>query len=157
MLINLKLIILGDFNVERKKTRNLGGSRSLKHSKDEQQWIIYPWICSRLKLVTRYFFKKWSIRLFGLKLKHKDLIDFIITKRRDIGLDICNVRVLRNAESDADHKLVLRTWVKWMKFTLLIWMNWVKVSKRLYASKLTQLEDRTIRWKKLFSWYTERF
>lgn len=75
-------------------------------------------------------------------MKHSDLIDFVITKRRDIG-DICNVRVLRSAESDGDHKLVLRTWVKWVKFTLRIWMNWVKVPKRLYVSKLTQLEDRT--------------
>ena len=59
----------------------------------------------------------------------------IITRRDDLG-DVCNVRVLRSAECDTDHKMVRG------KFKLQIRkktrMEGVKFPKRINVSKLNQ-------------------
>ena len=63
------------------------------------------------------------------------MIDFIITRRGDLR-DVCNVRVLRSAECDTDHKMVRG------KFKLHVRkktrMEGVKVPKRINVTKLNQ-------------------
>ena len=63
------------------------------------------------------------------------MIDFTITRRDDLS-DVCNIRVLRSAECDTNHKMVRG------KFKLQIRkktrMEGVKVLKRINVSKLNQ-------------------
>ena len=67
--------------------------------------------------------------------KHGHMIDYIITRRDDLS-DVCNVRVLRSAECDTDHKMVRG------KFKLQVRrktrMEGVKVPKRINVSKLNR-------------------
>lgn len=65
--------------------------------------------CSMFDLaIGNTFRQKETYKLIWIHLKSKHdghLIDFIITKKRDIG-DVCNVRVLRSVECETNPKLV---------------------------------------------------
>ena len=78
---------------------------------------------------------------FPPRSKQGHLIDYIITRKRHLA-DVCNVRVLRSAECDSDHRLV------WGKFKLRISkkirLSDVKVPKRLDVSKLHDPNMRNI-------------
>ena len=96
-------------------------------------------LCSQYDLaISNTFFhqkQKHKVTWTHPRSKHDHLIDFIITRKRDLG-DICNVRVLRSAECDTDHKLVqgkfkLRTRRK-------IRMSGVKVPKRINVFTLAR-------------------
>ena len=65
------------------------------------------------------------------------MIDYILTRRRDLR-DVCNVRVLRSADCDTDHKMVRG------KFKLCVHkktrMTGVEVPKRINVTKLKDPE-----------------
>lgn len=135
-----KVIILGDFNA--------------RVGRDYDTWTpLGPYgvgkvnsngfrlleVCSELDLaITNTFFRqkeKHKVTWFHPRSKQGHLIDFIITRRRDIG-DVCNVKVLRSADCDTDHKLV-RGKLK-LRIRKKIRMNGVKTPKRLNVSRLAE-------------------
>ena len=97
-------------------------------------------LCSELKLVicNTFFHQKDKHKYtwFHPKSKQGHLIDYIITRKRDLA-DVCNVQVLRSAECDTNHRLVRG------KFKLHICkkipLSGVKVPKQLDVSKLHDL------------------
>ena len=99
-------------------------------------------LCSELKLVicnTFFHHKdKHKYTWFHPKSKQGHLIDYIITRKRDLA-DVCNVQVLCRAECDTNHRLVRG------KFKLHICkkipLSGVKVPKQLDVSKLHDLNS----------------
>ncbi|KAK2561818.1 MAM and fibronectin type III domain-containing protein 1 [Acropora cervicornis] len=69
--------------------------------------------------------------------KHGHMIDYILTRRNDLR-DVCNVRVLRSADGDTDHKMVRG------KFKLCVRkktrLTGVEVPKRINVTKLKDPE-----------------
>ena len=133
-----KLIILGDFNARVGKDHDtwnaLGHYGIGKVNKNGLNLLEF---CSVQSLVI-------CNTLFRLKEKHKTtwthprskqghLIDFIITRQRDIA-DVSIVRVLRSANCDTDHRLVRGKFK--LRIRKKLRMEGVKVPKRIDVSKL---------------------
>ena len=93
-------------------------------------------LCSELDLaITNTFFRqkeKHKVTWFHPRSKHGHLLDYIITRRRDIS-DACKVKVLRSADCDTDHKLVRGKFK--LRIRKKIRLNGVKAPKRLNVSK----------------------
>lgn len=95
-------------------------------------------LCSELNLAitnTCRQKEKYNVTWIHPRSKHNHLIDFIITRKRDIG-DACNVKVLCSADCDIDHKLVRGKFK--LRIRKKIRMNGVKVPKQLNISRLAE-------------------
>ena len=139
-----KLIILGDLNARVGKDWETW--ESLGHhgiGKINSNGLKLLEFCSEFNLAICNTF-------FHQKEKHKTtwthprsnlghLIDYIITRKRDL-VDVCNVRVLRSAECDSDHKMVRGKFK--LRIRKKIRMSGVKVPKRLDVSKLNDPDMR---------------
>ena len=137
-----KLILLGDFNARvgrESETWNALGPYGI--GKMNSNGLRLLELCSMHNLAIANTF-------FRLKVKHKvswihprskqgHLIDYIITRKSDIS-DACNVRVLRSAECDTDHKMVRGTFK--LRIRRKIRMEGVKVPKRINVAKLSETD-----------------
>ena len=133
-----KLIILGDFNArvgKEHQTWNALGRHGI--GKANSNGLLLLQLCSELDLVicNTFFHQKLKHKVTWThpRSKHGHMIDYILTRKEDIR-DVCNVRVLRSADCDTDHKMVRG------KFKLCIRkktrMNGVEVPKRIDVTKL---------------------
>jgi len=134
-----KVIILGDFNARVGKEHDTWtplGPHGV--GKVNGNGIRLLELCSELDLaITNTFFRqkeKHKVTWFHPRSKHGHLLDYIITRRRDIS-DACNVKVLRSADCDTDHKLVRGKFK--LRIRKKIRLNGVKAPKRLNVSKLS--------------------
>ena len=141
-----KLIILGDFNArvgKQQETWEALGPYGIGKMNSNGLHLLQ--LCSEFNLaISNTFFhqkEKHKVTWFHPRSKQGHLIDFIIIRKKDIS-DLCNVRVLRSAECDTDHKLV-RGKLK-LRIRRKVRMNGVKVPKRLDVSKLAKQETRTV-------------
>ena len=134
------LMVLGDFNARVGKQHDiweaLGPYGIGKLNSNGPQLLEF---CSQYNLaISNTFFHqihKHKVTWIHPRSKHGHLIDFIILRKRDMG-DICNVRVLRSAECDTDHKLVRGKFK--LRIRRKIWKSGVKVPKRINVFTLAQ-------------------
>ena len=137
-----KLIILGDFNArvgQEHQTWNALGRYGI--GKANNNGLLLLQLCSELDLViSNTFFRqklKHKVTWTHPRSKHGHMIDYILTRRNDLR-DVCNVRVLRSADGDTDHKMVRG------KFKLCVRkktrLTGVEVPKRINVTKLKDPE-----------------
>ena len=133
-----KLILLGDFNA--RVGTDWETWDALGHfgiGKMNNTGLKLLELCTELNLVicnTSFHQKKihkttWT----HPRSKQGHLIDYIISPKRDL-VDVCNVRVLRSAECDTDHKMVPGKFK--CRIRKKIRLEGVKVPKRINVAKL---------------------
>ena len=133
-----KLIILGDFNArvgQEHQTWDALGRYGIGNANSNGLLLLQ--LCSELGLVicNTFFHHKLKHKVTWThpRSKHGHMIDYILTRKSDIR-DVCNVRVLRSADCDTDHKLVrgkLKLCVRKKSR-----MTGVEVPKRINVNKL---------------------
>jgi hypothetical protein len=135
-----KLLILGDFNARvgrQNEIWNALGKYGIGNINNNGLNLLQ--LCSEFNLaISNTFFRqkeKHKVTWIHPRSKHGHMIDFIITRRGDLR-DVCNVRVLRSAECDTDHKMVRGKFK--LQIRKKIRMEGVKVPKRINVSKLNQ-------------------
>ena len=137
-----KLIILGDFNArvgQEHQTWDALGRYGI--GKANNNGLLLLQLCSELDLVISNTFFRQKLKHKATwthpRSKHGHMIDYILTRRSDLR-DVCNVRVLRSADCDTDHKMVRG------KFKLCVHkktrMTGVEVPKRINVTKLKDPE-----------------
>ena len=132
------VVVLGDFNArvgcENDTWMPLGPHGV---GKVNDNGVLLLQLCSELDLVitNTYFYQKKEHKAtwFHPRSKHGHMIDFIITRRRDLR-SFCKVRVMRGAECGTDHMMV-RAKLK-VLVRRKIRSSGVKVPKRIDVSKL---------------------
>ena len=137
-----KLIILGDFNARVGKdceTWDALGQHGIGKMNSNGLQLLE--LCSELNLaICNTFFhqkEKHKVTWTHPRSKQGHMIDFIITRKRDL-VDVSNVRVLRSAECDTDHKLVRGKFK--LRIRKKVRMSGVKMPKRIDVGKLKQPE-----------------
>ena len=140
--IDEKLIIVGDFNARVGKdweTWDALGRHGM--GKINSNGLRLLELCSEQNLAicnTFYHQKeKHKATWFHPRSKQGHMIDFIITRKRDL-VDVSSVRVLRSAECDTDHKLVRGKFK--MRIRKKVRMTGVQVPKRIDVGKLKDQE-----------------
>ena len=133
-----KLILLGDFNArvgtDWETWDSLGRYGIGKINSNGLKLLE---LCSELNLVIcNTFFHQKKIHKTTWthpRSKQGHLLDYIITRKRDLA-DVCNVRVLRSAECDTDHKMVRGKFK--CRIRKKIRFEGVKIPKSINVSKL---------------------
>ena len=133
-----KLIVFGDFNArvgQEHQTWDALGRYGIGKANNNGL------LCSELDLVISNTFFRQKLKHKATwthpRSKHGHMIDYILTRRSDLR-DVCNVRVLRSADCDTDHKMICG------KFKLCVRkktrMTGVEVPKRINVTKLKDPE-----------------
>ena len=137
-----KLIILGDLNARVGRQHDIWnalGQYGIGNVNRNGRFLLE--LCSEFNLaIGNTFFRqklKHKVTWIHPRSKHGHMIDFIITRKDDIG-DACNIRVLRSAECNTDHKLVRGKFK--LRIRKRIRMTGVKVPKRIDVAKLEHPE-----------------
>ena len=132
------IILLGDFNArvgdDHDTWKPLG---SFGIGNMNSNGLLLLQLCTKMDLaITNTFFRQkleHKATWFHPRSKHGHMIDFIITRRRDLH-DFCKVRVMRGADCDTDHMMV-RAKLK-IQIRRKVRSSGVKVPKRIDVSKL---------------------
>ena len=135
-----KLVILGDFNARVGREHDTWEALGrFGIGKMNSNGLHLLQLCTHFNLaITNTFFRqkqRHKVTWIHPRSKHGHLIDFIITRKQDLG-DVCNVRVLPSAECDTDHKLVRGKFK--LRIRKKIRTNGVKVPKRINVLRLKQ-------------------
>ena len=132
------IVVLGDFNARvgcDSETWSSLGPHGIGKVNDNGLLLLQ--LCTELGLaITNTFFrqkKEHKATWFHPRSKHGHMIDFIITRRRDLR-NFCKVRVMRGAECGTDHMMV-RAKLK-ISIRRKIRLSGVKVPKRIDVAKL---------------------
>ena len=133
------IILLGDFNA--RVGVDFDTWKPLGHfgiGKMNNNGLLLLQLCTQFDLaITNTFFRQNPVHKatwFHPRSKHGHMIDFIITRRRNLR-DFCKVRVMRGANCDTDHMMV-RAKLK-MCIRKKVRSSGVKVPKRIDISKLS--------------------
>ena len=132
------IILFGDFNArvgdDHDTWKPLG---SFGIGNMNSNGLLLLQLCTKMDLaITNTFFRQkleHKATWFHPRSKHGHMIDFIITRRRDLH-DFCKVRVMRGADCDTDHMMV-RAKLK-IQIRRKVRSSGVKVPKRIDVSKL---------------------
>ena len=132
------ILLLGDFNACvgcNHETWSPLGPYGIGKVNDNGLLLLQ--LCTELDLVITNTFshqkKEHKATWFHPRSKHGHMIDFIITRRRDLK-NFCKVRVMRGAECGTDHMMV-RAKLK-VSIHKKVRLSVVKVPKRIDVAKL---------------------